>query len=138
MGQKNMICRRIFLPYKIAPVSVRKSSIYITFYCEKRLQKYFMYWLLRQINFFFPTRCSIGILITDFEGIFDVIFWQVPHRIVTYVGETFPLYILERSPLTRSVPSIGSLGQSPQSVLTHALSARPQQETAPKRKNFYL
>ena len=72
MGQKNMICRRIFLPYKIAPVSVRKSSIYITFYYEKRLQKYFMYWLLRQINFFFPTRGSIGILIMDFEGIFDV------------------------------------------------------------------
>ena len=63
MGQKNMICRRIFLPYKIAPVSVRKSSIYITFYCEKRLQKYFMYWLLRQINFFFPSRGSIVISI---------------------------------------------------------------------------
>ena len=36
-----------------------------------------MYWLLQQINSFFPTRGSIGILIMDFEGIFDVIFFIV-------------------------------------------------------------
>ena len=44
---------------------------------KKGFKKYFMYWLLRQINFFFPTRGSIGILIMDFEGIFDVIFFIV-------------------------------------------------------------
>ena len=75
MGQKNMICRRIFLPYKIAPVSVRKSSIYITFYYEKRLQKYFMYWLLRQINLFLLIKGSIGIQVMDFERIFNVFFF---------------------------------------------------------------
>ena len=44
---------------------------------KKGFKKYFMYWLLRQINFFFPTRGSIGILIMDFEGIFDVIFLEL-------------------------------------------------------------
>ena len=95
MGQKNMICRRIFLPYKIAPVSVRKSSIYITFYYEKRLQKYFMYWLLRQINFFFPTRGSIGILIMDFEGIFDVIFFIVSFTPALCDENMHPLYHID-------------------------------------------
>merc|ERR1711863_185475 len=75
MGKKKMICPRIFLPYEITPLSERKSSIYYTFYYEKKVFKNFMYWILGQIIFFFPTRDTIGILVMDSEGIFEITFF---------------------------------------------------------------
>ena len=75
MGKKKMICPRIFLPYKIHPLLERKSSIYCIFYYEKKVFKNFMYWILGQIIFFFPTRDSIGMLVMDFEGIFEITFF---------------------------------------------------------------
>ena len=75
MGKKKMICPRIFLPYEITTLSERKSSIYCTFYYERKVFKNFMYWILGQIIFFFPTRDSIGILVMDSEGIFEITFF---------------------------------------------------------------
>ena len=76
MGKKKMICPRIFLPYEILPLLERKSSIYCTFYYEKEVFKNFMYWILGQIIFFFPTKDSIGMLVMDFEGIFEITFFS--------------------------------------------------------------
>ena len=77
MGKKKMICPRIFLPYEILPVLERKSSIDCTFYYEKEVFKNFMYWILGQIIFFFPTRDSIGMPEIDFEGIFEITFFFI-------------------------------------------------------------
>ena len=75
MGKKKMICPRIFLPYEILPLLERKLPIYCTFYLEKKVFKNFMYWILGQIIFFFPTKDSIGMLVMDFEGIFEITFF---------------------------------------------------------------
>ena len=77
VGQKNMICHRIFLPYKIPSVLVGNHQSILHFTMKKGFKKFFMYWLLQQINFFFPTKGSFGILVMDFEGIFDVIFFFI-------------------------------------------------------------
>ena len=76
MGKKKMICPRIFLPYEILPLLERKLPIYCTFYLEKKVFKNFMYWILGQIIFFFPTKDSIGMLVMDFEGIFEITFFS--------------------------------------------------------------
>ena len=75
MGKKKMICPRIFLPYEILPLLERKLPIYCTFYLEKKVFKNFMYWILGQIIFFFPTKDSIGMLVMDSEGIFKITFF---------------------------------------------------------------
>ena len=77
MGKKKMICPRIFLPYEILPLLERKLPIYCTFYLEKKVFKNFMYWILGQIIFFFPTKDSIGMLVMDFEGIFEITFFFI-------------------------------------------------------------
>ena len=77
MGKKKMICPRIFLPYEILPLLERKLPIYCTFYLEKKVFKNFMYWILGQIIFFFPTKDSIGMLVMVFEGISEITFFSL-------------------------------------------------------------
>ena len=73
--EKNVICQRIFSPYKITTI-FGKNPWSNTYLYYKRIN-YFLYRILWQIRFFCPTRNCMGILEMDFERIFDVIFFVV-------------------------------------------------------------
>ena len=70
MGQRNMICHRNVLPYKMPPVSLRKSPIYYTFLLQKSYNCPFLCRILWHIKFFYPIRHFMGILEMDFERIY--------------------------------------------------------------------
>ena len=68
VGHKKVISHRIFLLYKNTP-------IFIESYYEKSLNYFFLYKILRQIKFLWPTRLPMGILEIDFERISCVPFF---------------------------------------------------------------
>ena len=58
MGQKNMICHKIFLPYDITPVLLKKSPIYYTYLLWKKLQNLLFIGFYGRSSFFCPIRHS--------------------------------------------------------------------------------
>ena len=54
MGQRNMICHRNFLPYKMPPVSLRKSPIYYTSLLKKATSILFYVGFYDRLDSFAP------------------------------------------------------------------------------------
>ena len=82
MGQKNIICRKIFLPYDITPVSMNKSSFYTSLLWKKNKKN--VYRILQPIKFFCPIRNSMGILEMYLEiFLAQLFFWSSTHRSIT-------------------------------------------------------
>lgn len=75
MGQKNMNCGKIFLPYGITPLSLLKSPI---FTMKKKLKYFFVNnKILRHIKLFCSIRHYMGILDMEFKRIFEATFFRV-------------------------------------------------------------
>ena len=75
MGQKNIICRKIFLPYDITPVSMNKSSFYTSLLWKKNKKN--VYRILQPIKFFCPIRNSMGILEMYLEIFLAQLYFEV-------------------------------------------------------------
>ena len=75
MGQKNIICRKIFLPYDITPVSMNKSSFYTSLLWKKSRKN--VYRILQPIKFFCPIRNSMGILEMYLEIFLAQLYFEV-------------------------------------------------------------
>ena len=87
VGHYNLICHRIFLPYKITPIFEENHKCMTYRYYEKSLNYFFLYMILWQIRFFCPTRLPMGILEMDFERMLGVPFYHSSsHSIMLWQG----------------------------------------------------